>query len=143
MKIYRAIQTDNIDINNVGCHWTWNCEVAENVYKVVYGGCSDDFDETAVVKIIEAEIDQNAIDFEATMYSICEYPAEFEIVLKKNVQIGEYNTGSRVDDWVNSIERSEEETIENVRHQITYRNTNREAFATSLNMMRELFQLEY
>ena len=143
MKIYRAIQTEQIDKKNTGCHWTWNREVTENVYDVVYGGCSDDFDENSDVQIIEAEIQKEAIDFEATMYSICEYPAEFEIVLKRNFQIGEYNTGNRVDDWVDEIERSEKETISNLIHQFQYRNTNREAFDSSLNMMRELFSLEY
>lgn len=143
MKVYRAIQTSNIDKQNIGCHWTWNREVAENVYDVVYGGNSDDFDENAKIQIIEAEIEANAIDFEATMYSICEYPAEYEIVLKQNTQIGQYNTGNRVDDWVNNIERSEEEIISNINHEISYRNTNRDAFSSSLNMMRELFELAY
>ncbi len=140
MKLFRAIQGKEIEKENIGCHWTWKREVAENLFSVVYGDSSDDFNPDGDITIIEIEVTPEVIDFEATIESICEYPKEYEVVLKKNTQICEYNTGNRVDDWVEELDRND--VFGSIQHQRTYRRINIIEFNESIEMMSEIFGVE-
>lgn len=140
MKLYRAIQGKNINKESIGCHWTWEKQVAENLYNIVYGGDSEDFDPNAEITIISIDVDADMIDLEATLESICEYPKECEVTLKRNTQIGEYNTGDRVDDWVLEFDRKN--IFNFVAHQKKYRNINLYEFHKSLKMISDLFNIE-
>lgn len=126
MKIYRTIQTDNLDYQNIGCHWTSKKKVAQNCYDIIYGGNSDDFDENANIMLLQADIDSEIIDINASLYSRCDYPTEFEVVLlpNQNFQLingGKVNSGNRRDDW---IEQNKED-INNIDEYIELTEENR------------------
>lgn len=100
MKLYRAITNENIDKLNLGCHWTFSKEVAENINSIIYG----DNALNGEFEIIEVDVDEKHIDVEATIYSQCEYPKEREVVLYPNSQISsEYNTGNNIDQWFQNL----------------------------------------
>ena len=79
MKIYRSIllnEGEEIDTNNLGCSWTL-CEIfAEDHAKDI-----NRFHEKDGYVILEAEIDEDQIDWSNTLFAMEARPYEYEVVL--------------------------------------------------------------
>lgn len=137
MKLYRAITNENIDKTNIGCHWTFCREVAENINSIIYGDNALEGD----FEIVELDVEEKFVDVEATVFSQCDYPNECEVVLLTNSQISEeYNTGENIDEWVGEIDRSEIQG--EIDHQMETRRANWDSFGKCLDFLKDNFDIK-
>ena len=115
MKVYRAILTTNVDVNNIGCH-TSKCyksaiSTAEGSNSYKYKKQDDE-----KLFLIWISVKDFQINDHATCESNTNYSHEKEVVLMPNevvnIQIwcdgelvykGKGNTGNRYDKWVESF----------------------------------------
>ena len=111
-KIY-ANKIEDIDIQNIGCHWTSDESVLTRSGAFGYTSAEGSIEYRVYATVEESYIDQLATDF-----SNDRYPSEKEVVLLKNVKlsvtiwnreigedeyIGEANTGTRNEKWVDNF----------------------------------------
>jgi len=95
MKIYRAIalkNTQQINLDNIGRSWTLDEVYAE--HHVKQAGCSSYI-------ILAAEVEEDQIDVDNTLYAYDTRPREYEIVLK-NVEIEaiiHFSTHENYEQW--------------------------------------------
>lgn len=111
MKIYRAIRANsinNINLNNIGLHWS---ESEDHAYDVAKRGYREGEGE---VYTIIANVADHDINISATIESRLEYPREYEICLNEfvtlNVEVknesweteykGTANSGNLCDRWL-------------------------------------------
>lgn len=113
IKIFRGIfanSIDDVNLKSIGCHWTVDEQVANNIEHSVLSTKHGD-----ELFIASTWIGLSDINFMATMESSKAHPREFEIVVEPNVNImititdnyGEIllestqaNTGNKYDSWV-------------------------------------------
>lgn len=113
IKVYRGFFSDSIediDLNEIGCHWSVDEQVANDIENSVLSTKQGNelFVVTTWINLVD-------INFMATMESSKAHPREFEIVIEPNTDIliniqdnyGETvvnsiraNTGNRYDSWV-------------------------------------------
>lgn len=112
-------KVEDLDLQNLGCHWTRNFQYSHN------GGGSNGLTEKRAIEVrVIAEVAQSQINLTATEFSNESHPSEKEVVLNANTKINaEYefivngkilggygsvhksiaNTGTRVDTWVKNL----------------------------------------
>ena len=116
INLFRGILANNIsdiDFKNIGCHWTGDRVIADNMKEYMSTDISKK--NGSNLFLLSAKLKIEDVNYDSTVESFKEHPQEYELVINFNTNIivdiqNEYgdivksgikaNTGNRADKWV-------------------------------------------